>query len=199
MILAYPVVVNLTVVPSVENQYGKDTGACNPSADSIDWIHPILRPVRLVLTVRNEKEKAIGNLVEVDAGKGCSKLANGNMFFWVLLISLLMNMQASYISLFPWRMEMMLAYAVVVNLTIMPSAGNQYGKDMGACNPSADSIELDSSNPSTNHTCTCSRNEKEKGVGAHNPSANPTKELNAEELHPTSIVPIYSSNIFQLR
>jgi hypothetical protein len=34
MMLAYPVVVDLTAVSSVENQYGKDTGACNPSADS---------------------------------------------------------------------------------------------------------------------------------------------------------------------
>ena len=55
-------------------------------------------------------------------------------------------------------MKMMLAYPVVVNLTVVPSAGNQYGKDTGACNPSADSIE---------------------SVGAHNPSANLTKELNA--------------------
>ncbi|KAF9678717.1 hypothetical protein SADUNF_Sadunf07G0064600 [Salix dunnii] len=75
-------------------------------------------------------------------------------------------------------MELMLAYHVVVNLTAEPSVGNQYGKDTGACNPSADSIELDSSNPSTNQTCTCSRNEKEKVVGAHNPPANPTKEHN---------------------
>ena len=54
-------------------------------------------------------------------------------------------------------MEMMLAYPVVVNLTVVPSAENRRGKDTGACNPSADSIELDSSNPSTNQTCTCSK------------------------------------------
>jgi hypothetical protein len=44
-------------------------------------------------------------------------------------------------------MEMMLAYPVVVNLTVVPSVENQCGKDTGACNPSADSIEMDSSNP----------------------------------------------------
>ncbi|KAF9671448.1 hypothetical protein SADUNF_Sadunf12G0048800 [Salix dunnii] len=43
-------------------------------------------------------------------------------------------------------------------LILIPQVGNQYGKATGACNPSADSIELDSSNPSTNQTCTCSRN-----------------------------------------
>lgn len=44
-------------------------------------------------------------------------------------------------------MEMMLTCPVVVSLTIVPSVGNQFGKDTGACNPSADSIEMDSSNP----------------------------------------------------
>ena len=64
-------------------------------------------------------------------------------------------------------MEMMLTYPVVVNLAVVPSVGNQYGKDTdagisGASNPSADSIELDSSNPSTNQTCTCSKKREGK-------------------------------------
>ena len=59
-------------------------------------------------------------------------------------------------------MEMMLPYPVVANLAVVPSVGNQYGKDTGACNPSADSIELDSSNPSTNQTCTCSKKREGK-------------------------------------
>uniref|UniRef100_A0A6N2MA45 Uncharacterized protein n=1 Tax=Salix viminalis TaxID=40686 RepID=A0A6N2MA45_SALVM len=46
---------------------------------------------------------------------------------------------------------------LAVKLTVVPSVGNQYGKDTGACNPSADSIEMDSSNPSTNQTCTCKK------------------------------------------
>ena len=47
-------------------------------------------------------ESHCGNLVEVDAGKGCSKLADGNMVFRGLLISLLMKIQASSFSLFAW-------------------------------------------------------------------------------------------------
>ena len=44
----------------------------------------------------------------------------------------------------------------------VPSVGNQYGKDTGACNPSADSIEMDSSNPFSNQTCTCSKKREGK-------------------------------------
>uniref|UniRef100_A0A6N2M1H4 K+ potassium transporter integral membrane domain-containing protein n=1 Tax=Salix viminalis TaxID=40686 RepID=A0A6N2M1H4_SALVM len=61
-------------------------GACNPSADSIelDSSNP---STNQTCTCTN------GNQAEVDAGKGCSKLADGNMVFWGLLISLLMKIQ----------------------------------------------------------------------------------------------------------
>uniref|UniRef100_A0A6N2N7Z0 DEAD/DEAH-box helicase domain-containing protein n=1 Tax=Salix viminalis TaxID=40686 RepID=A0A6N2N7Z0_SALVM len=96
---------------------------------------------------------ANGNLVEVDAGKGCSKLADGNMEY--------RHKQVALIKCLKPKIQSGEGVDTVISELAVE---NQYGKDTGAFSPSADSIELDSSNPSTNQTCPCKSNSKGKWV-----------------------------------